>query len=265
MNKPILEKLQQIPEFSALNFAGMSKEQFNVIADKCVKFVRDYPEIEKKMQDASATGNWRLYLQLLTKLCERLDEIGAKNFVCGKIDGFSESFLTDVACLSIDMQIASYDIYSDDALFDVPDPNMIFRQITAGDSSTDSLAPVIVAVDETKFFLNRLKSIMANTRYSLVCSNSADRTFELIENKKVDLFLIDTNISGVCGYKLAEEIRAHGFHAPIIFLTSQATNEDVAKAIKAGAADFIVKSLSDIQIYERIKRGFIQKHNRKIT
>ncbi|MDR2571626.1 MAG: response regulator [Oscillospiraceae bacterium] len=112
----------------------------------------------------------------------------------------------------------------------------------------------ILAVDDTAFFLSYLKSILSNSGYNLTCVNSGDAALNYIKTHTPDLFILDIDMPGMDGYELAIKIRANKHTAPIVFLTANATRENVFKAIKVGAADFITKPMNREDAITRISK-----------
>ncbi|MCL1806984.1 MAG: response regulator [Oscillospiraceae bacterium] len=258
MNRPNREKMERIPELSAI--IGMSDGDYARTADHCVGFARDYPELEQKLQTASVSGDWKQFLRHMTQLCEMLKNIGANDFLCKKIEDFSMDFLTAVSCLSIDIQMASYEA---DAR-DTPAPDRVMRQITSGNSSEDLVAPAILAVDDANVYLNRLQIALSATRYKLTCVTSGSEALDHLKYHTPDLFFVDTEMPEMDGYELAAKIRERGIASPIMFLTAKATPADITKAVRLAPADIIVKSADNAQIVERVNRHFNKKWNREI-
>jgi two-component system chemotaxis response regulator CheY len=66
---------------------------------------------------------------------------------------------------------------------------------------------------------------------------------EILEQRKVDLVLLDWNMPVKSGFDLLKEIRANEKFAnlPVIMLTAEGTEEAVTQAILAGASNYIVK------------------------
>lgn len=112
----------------------------------------------------------------------------------------------------------------------------------------------VLAVDDVSLILNSLKLALKDTKYKLTCVRSGAEALRFIKNNKPDLFVLDIEMPEMNGYELAEKIRANGQTAPIIFLTGNAKEEYVIKAIKAGAADFIVKPVDNEHVLEKIKK-----------
>jgi len=164
-----------------------------------------------------------------------------------KIEARLTFLLSVLTMLSIDIQMAVYKD-EDDAeqeqddnplQFDIPDQH-------------DSWKKSILAVDDNAFFLDTLKAALHDSNYKLTCVNSGISALRFLQKHTPDLFILDIEMPEMDGYELARKIRAYGKKAPIFFLTGNATQEYVVRAIKAGAADFIVKPITKTHVVERI-------------
>ncbi|MDR1578725.1 MAG: response regulator, partial [Synergistaceae bacterium] len=112
----------------------------------------------------------------------------------------------------------------------------------------------ILAVDDAAFFLNMLKMYMLGTGHKLICVNSGDAALQYLATHSADLFILDIEMPGMDGYELARKIREKEEKAHIIFLTGNAKRENVYKAIKVGASDFITKPITQAQVLARIAK-----------
>jgi len=160
-----------------------------------------------------------------------------------KIEARMTYLLSVLTMLSIDIQMAVYKEETEEA--------PVQRE------AADEQEPVkksILAVDDNAFFLNTLKTALQDTGYKLTCVNSGMAALRYLKKNNPDLFILDIDMPIMDGYELARKIRAYGKKAPILFLTGNATREYVVQALKAGAADFIVKPFTQEQVIERIGR-----------
>ena len=150
-----------------------------------------------------------------------------------KIEAYTTFFLSSASMLSIDIQMT---VYKDEK--GMPSVSSLGK-------SKDGSA-TILAVDDVKFFLNRLKTVIQeiDSECELLCESSAKGALRLIKHCQPDLFILDIEMPEMDGYELAQKIREAGQTAPIIFLTGNSAKEYVVKAIEAGAADFILKPIT---------------------
>ena len=183
---------------------------------------------------------------------ECLKQIAAiKNTKPEKLEVYLTHLLTSAATLSIDIQMA---VFADQNCEEAPLSDNSTDGEQSEQSVTEQSVKSILAVDDRPFHLNTLKNCLQETPYKLTCVASGNAALSFLQNRSPDLFILDIEMPEMDGYELAEKIKASGRSAPIIFLTANSTKEYVMRAIKIGAADFIVKPISKKQVLERIER-----------
>jgi putative two-component system response regulator len=74
-------------------------------------------------------------------------------------------------------------------------------------------------------------------------AKSGEIALSVLGFNKVDLILLDIEMPGMSGFELLELIKKvpHAKDVPIIFVTSHVSAELIAKAIKSGAKDYVMK------------------------
>jgi CheY-like chemotaxis protein len=114
---------------------------------------------------------------------------------------------------------------------------------------------IILAVDNSAFFLRAMELMLKGSGYKLVCVNSGKAALEFLRKQRApSLFIFDIEMPLLNGYDLAKRVQELGFKAPIIFLTGNAKEEHIKEAARVGAADYIVKPLNKAQLMERINK-----------
>ena len=74
---------------------------------------------------------------------------------------------------------------------------------------------------------------------------------KFLENKKVDLVLLDVMIPGIDGFSLIEKIKKQNI--PVIFVTAKESVLDRVKGLRLGAEDYIIKPFETIELLARIE------------
>jgi len=248
------KRILAIPE---LKLAGkieyMSEEQLEGYLRSLESFIENFPANEKNLKTSLEAKDYKSMAKHLATIGDMLAKIYADNMALEckkqiielknakheKIEAFTIYFLKSISMLSIDIQMAGHK-----GLDSMP---IAGNSLIAGGKS-------ILAVDDTEFFLRTLKSLLQGTEYKLTCTTSGATALKFLQKNHPDLFILDIDMPEMDGYELAQKIRASGQTAPIIFLTGNSTRESVEKALKAGAADFIVKPISRAQVLERITK-----------
>jgi CheY-like chemotaxis protein len=259
--KEILDK-EQLLAISDLKLSGrierMDEEQLNEYARNLILFIDEFPINEIKLKKSLQERNYEAFSENLTDLRKMLKKIYAdelasecenhiedlKNPKYEKIEAFIAYFLKSVSMLSIDIQMVKYCDKSKEKEYVLADRN---QKKSAGEKS-------ILAVDDTEFFLHMLKTFMQDTNYRLTCTVSCPIALNFLQKNEPDLFILDIEMPKMNGYELAQRIRECGQKAPIIFLTGSSTRDSVEKALRAGAADFIVKPITKDQLLKRITK-----------
>lgn len=95
--------------------------------------------------------------------------------------------------------------------------------------------------------------------------SGADEALAMFERLKPNIMLLDLRLPGLDGVELLTKIRRHDVHARVIVLTTSDSEWDIQKALRAGAAAYILKSAPPEEILEVIRgvhaRGrFIHPH-----
>ena len=116
-----------------------------------------------------------------------------------------------------------------------------------------------MAVDDSPDVLAILNAIIGEQGYRFVCARLGDQCLRLVQEMRPDLIFLDVNLPDIDGFELCRRIRSMPHHAkaPIVFLTSRHTSEDVKAAIQGGGNDFIAKPFDAKTITSRINRWFV--------
>jgi CheY-like chemotaxis protein/HPt (histidine-containing phosphotransfer) domain-containing protein len=251
-----VEKLFGISE---LKLAGkierMREDEIDNYLHLLNMFTEDFPAQEEQIKEALKTGDNDAFVKQLADIRDILGKMYAEEMAqdCTKqinsigltspekIEAYMEEFLSRLSMLSIDIQMAG--IRS--ATAPIPE---------GGVEDKYSAGIRILAVDDTPFFLTILKKILSDSTYILTCVSTGKDALKYLEKYQPDIFLLDIEMPGMDGYELAEKIKETGQDAPIIFLTGNAQKEYLAKALKLGAADFIIKPINKEILISKIHK-----------
>ena len=87
----------------------------------------------------------------------------------------------------------------------------------------------------------------------IATASSGDAALEALETTAADVMLLDLRMPGLSGVKTIQEIRRSGYLTRIIVLTSFETDEDIYRAVQAGAQGYLLKDTSLKEMIEAIK------------
>jgi CheY-like chemotaxis protein len=255
---------EQLLAISELNLAGirkMDESKFEAYVQALNSFIEGLPALDEKMKAALVAKDYSSLAKAFVDVRDLLEAIHAgymadectkqikeiKNVKHEKLEVFMTYFLTSLSMLSIDIQVA--------VLKEGKNASLYEKKPDDGDNKGKSAEQKsILAVDDTAFFLNMLKTTLQDTKYKLTCVKSGEDALVFLGKHHADLLLLDIEMPYMDGYELAAKLRESGHKAPIIFLTGNAKKENVTKALAAGAADFIVKPINKEVILAKIGR-----------
>jgi len=101
-------------------------------------------------------------------------------------------------------------------------------------------ARILVADDET-ILGNTLKKILSELGYAVALCDRGEDFFRYLDEQKPDLILLDIYMGDVNGIQLLNKMRVDGWEAPVIIMTAHSDVSLAVRAMKEGAADFVVK------------------------
>lgn len=115
---------------------------------------------------------------------------------------------------------------------------------------------VILAVDDVSMNLAVLKGILS-PQFDVRVAKSAELALYILGSAKVDLILLDIEMPGMSGFEFLDVIKELPAvsEIPFIFVTSHASPQFVAKAIRAGAADYLAKPVNKQSLMEKVYRA----------
>jgi signal transduction histidine kinase len=114
--------------------------------------------------------------------------------------------------------------------------------------------------DQDDYIITRdLFRLNGSNRYTVDWVSTYQAALEAVESNQHDLYLFDYRLGEADGLQLLREVVAKGCKAPIILLTGHDDVETDVRAMKSGAADYLVKSQLDAKLLERTVRHALER------
>jgi two-component system response regulator AtoC len=101
-------------------------------------------------------------------------------------------------------------------------------------------ARILIGDDEV-ILTNTLNKILTDLGYSVTVCNRGQDLFQYLAECKPDLVLLDIYLGEVNGIQLLNRMRSEGITVPVIMMTAHSDVALAVRAMKEGAADFVVK------------------------
>ena len=116
----------------------------------------------------------------------------------------------------------------------------------------------ILVVDDDPQTLRYVRDALAGSGYAPLVTGDTEALSSLIRTEKPRLVLLDLLLPGADGIELMERLPELA-DLPVIFISGYGRDETIARALEAGAVDYIVKPFSPTELTARIRAALRQR------
>jgi two-component system nitrate/nitrite response regulator NarL len=120
-----------------------------------------------------------------------------------------------------------------------------------------SLKTRIILVDDHTLFRKGLAELLEQSgsiEVTAFTGNPAEVPM-LLKAHRPDLLILDLNMPGTDGITLMQQLRAADFDLPVLILTLSEAEDDLARALRAGANGYLLKSMEPDEVVDAILRA----------
>lgn len=110
----------------------------------------------------------------------------------------------------------------------------------------------ILVVDDEHDIADLLEVYLQNENYLIYKYYSAKEALDCIENKEIDLAILDIMLPDINGFSLCQKIREK-YTYPIIMLTAKDEETDKITGLTLGADDYVTKPFRPLELIARVK------------
>ena len=107
-------------------------------------------------------------------------------------------------------------------------------------------------VDDEPEVLRLVRDVLRTAGYTTVSTGDHREISSLIRAEKPHLVLLDLMLPGTDGVKLMEQVPELA-DLPVVFISAYGRDETIARALEAGAVDYIVKPFSPTELTARVR------------
>ena len=145
--------------------------------------------------------------------------------------------------------------------------------IPVAEAASDSPAPArpgppghapdavpILVVDDDPETLRQVRDTLAEAGYAPLVTGDPGAVARLIQTEKPQLVLLDLMLPGTDGIELMQTVPELA-DLPVIFISGYGRDETIARALEAGADDYVVKPFSPTELTARIRAALRRRSN----
>jgi len=115
----------------------------------------------------------------------------------------------------------------------------------------------IILVDDHTLFRKGLAELLEQSGSIEVSAFTGrpDEVAMLLSAHRPDVLILDMNMPGTDGITLMQQLRVDGFSLPVLILTLSEAEDDLARALRAGANGYLLKSMEPDEVVDAILRA----------
>ena len=118
----------------------------------------------------------------------------------------------------------------------------------------------ILVVDDDPETLRHVRDTLEEAGYAPLVTGDPGELSRLIRTEKPRLVLLDLMLPGTDGVELMQTVPELG-DLPVIFISAYGRDETIARALEAGADDYVVKPFSPTELTARIRAALRRRSN----
>jgi FixJ family two-component response regulator len=115
------------------------------------------------------------------------------------------------------------------------------------------VTPLISVVDDDHSVRESLARLIRSVGFCVQAYGSAEEFLSAGHDRDPDCLILDIRMPGMNGLELQRELSAADRDLPVIFITAHGSDEEVrARALRAGAVDYLLKPLKEEEVLKAI-------------
>ena len=117
------------------------------------------------------------------------------------------------------------------------------------------MGSTVLIVDDAEFMRVMLRDIVEEMDLSVIGEAvNGDEAITMYRQLNPDLVLLDITMPVMDGTEALDSILEYDANANVVMITALGQREQVLKAVKAGARDFIIKPFDQERVQDTLKR-----------
>lgn len=118
----------------------------------------------------------------------------------------------------------------------------------------------ILIAEDNKNTARLMEVVLEQNGYSTVHASNGEEALKVLEEKHIDLILLDLMMPVMDGLTFTRILRNSGSQIPIMMVTAKDRQEDIRKGFLTGTDDYMVKPIDEMEMLLRIQALLRRAH-----
>lgn len=122
---------------------------------------------------------------------------------------------------------------------------------------------LVFVVDDDASMRNALNNLLRSVGFEAQLFASANEFLQCERRDVTSCLILDVRLPGISGLELQRDLAAADVRLPIIFVTAHGDLAESARALKAGAVEFLTKPFRDQDLLDALEMALAQDRARR--
>lgn len=109
----------------------------------------------------------------------------------------------------------------------------------------------ILVADDEKEIRELLRLYLENAGYKVIEAEDGQQALELLQNKEIDLCLLDIMMPKIDGYHVLQELRKES-NIPVVVISAKGADSEKILGLNLGADDYMAKPFNPLEAVARV-------------
>ena len=110
----------------------------------------------------------------------------------------------------------------------------------------------ILVAEDDRGTRRLMEDVLFDAGYEPVSVSNGQEALDVLEQKHIDLLLLDVMMPKLDGFELLRQLRSCGYELPVMMVTAKQTLPDKKQGLRLGADDYMVKPVDEEEMLLRI-------------
>ena len=112
----------------------------------------------------------------------------------------------------------------------------------------------VLVVDDVEVNIRLLEAKLSSEYFTVMTASSGPEALELVQRERLDIILLDVMMPEMDGFEVCRRLKANPVTAeiPVMLVTALSDTDDRLRGREVGADDFLVKPVSDDDLFARM-------------